>query len=134
MRTLELAAATREAGHIVRLFGEKLGDVDAGFGIELVRLRASWAEPLPAGQADIEAAAERHGTSLSAFVDRLTTRLGPKAVRRPVLRGSHVPERSQAWQPPLEPEPPSQHWSTHAPSKCKSPSLDATNSQKPMLF
>ncbi|MEL7737438.1 DUF6504 family protein [Citromicrobium bathyomarinum] len=108
VRTLELAAATRDAGHIVRLFGEKLGDVDAGFGIELVRLRASWAEALPASQDDIEAAAERHGTSLSAFVDRLTTRLGPKAVRRPVLKGSHVPERSQAWQPPLSPEPPEQ--------------------------
>ncbi|MEL7682907.1 DUF6504 family protein [Citromicrobium bathyomarinum] len=108
VRTLELAAATRDAAHIVRLFGEKLGDVDAGFGIELVRLRASWAEALPASQDDIEAAAERHGTSLSAFVDRLTTRLGPKAVRRPVLKGSHVPERSQAWQPPLSPEPPEQ--------------------------
>jgi len=108
MRTLELAASTRDAAHIVRLFGEKLGDIDAGFGIELVRLRASWAEPLPANQADIEAAAQRHGTSLSAFVDRLTTRLGPKAVRRPVLRGSHMPERSQGWRPPLDPEPPSQ--------------------------
>lgn len=108
VRTLELAAATREAAHIVRLFGEKLGDIDAGFGIEMVRLRASWAEPLPADQADMEAAAERHGTSLAAFVDRLTTRLGPRAVRRPMARGSHVPERSQRWQPPLEPEPPSQ--------------------------
>ena len=108
VRTLELAAATRDAGHIVRLFGEKLGDIDAGFGIELVRLRASWAEVLPASQNDIEAAAEWHGTSLSAFVDRLSTRLGPKAVRRPVLRGSHVPERSQAWQPSLSPEPPEQ--------------------------
>ncbi|MBB3033028.1 DUF6504 family protein [Alteriqipengyuania lutimaris] len=108
MRTLELAAATRDPAHIVRLFGEKLGDIDAGFGIEMVRLRASWAEPLPATQADIEAAAQHHGTSLSAFVDRLSTRLGPKAVRRPVLKGSHVPERAQRWQPPLEPEPPAQ--------------------------
>ena len=108
VRRLELAAATRDATHIVRLLGEKLGDIDAGFGIELVRLRASWAEALPASQDDIEAAAERHGTSLSAFVDRLTTRLGSKAVRRPVLKGSHVPERSQAWQPPLSPEPPEQ--------------------------
>ena len=108
VKTLELAAATRDAAHIVRLFGEKLADIDAGFGIELVRLRASWAEPLPTAQADIEAAAERHGTSLSAFVDRLTTRLGPRAVRRPVLKGSHVPERAQRWQPPLEPEPPAQ--------------------------
>ena len=108
VKTLELAAATRDAGHLTRLFGEKLDGIDAGFGIELVRLRASWAEPMPTAQADIEAAAERHGTSLSAFVDRLTTRLGPKAVRRPVLKGSHIPERSQAWQPPLDPEPPSQ--------------------------
>ena len=46
VKTLELAAATRDAAHIVRLFGEKLGDIDAGFGIELVRLRASWAEPI----------------------------------------------------------------------------------------
>ena len=108
VKTLELAAATRDAAHIVRLFGEKLGDIDAGFGIELVRLRASWAETLPANQADIEAAAERHGTSLAAFVDRLTTRLGPKAVCRPVLKGSHLPERSQGWQAALDPEPPSQ--------------------------
>ena len=108
VRTLELAAATRDADHIVRLFAEKLGDIDAGFGIELVRLRASWAEPMATDQADIEAAAERHGTSLSAFVDRLTTRLGPRAVRRPVLKGSHIPERAQGWQPPLDPEPPSQ--------------------------
>ena len=34
VKTLELAAATRDAAHIVRLFGEKLGDIDAGFGNE----------------------------------------------------------------------------------------------------
>ena len=108
VRVLELAAATREAAHIVRLFAARLDDVDAGFGIETVRLRASWAEPLALGQADIEASAEQHGTSLAACIDRLVVRLGPKAVRRPVLRASHVPERAQGWQPPLEPEPPEQ--------------------------
>jgi protein ImuB len=35
-------------------------------------------------------------------------RLGEKAVRRPVLHASHVPERAQRWQPALEPEPASQ--------------------------
>ncbi|MEW4448115.1 DUF6504 family protein [Qipengyuania sp. JC766] len=105
LRVLELAAATRDPSHIVRLFAEKLEDIDAGFGIETVRLRASWAEPLALEQADIEAAAERHGTSLSACLDRLTTRLGPKAVRRPVPHGSHIPERAQRWQAPLDPEP-----------------------------
>lgn len=108
IRRLELAAATREAAHIARLFAAKLDDIDAGFGIETVRLRASWAEPLALAQADIEAAAEEHGTSLAACIDRLTVRLGPNAVRRPVLHASHIPERAQRWQPPLDPEPATQ--------------------------
>ncbi|WP_305095907.1 DUF6504 family protein [Croceibacterium aestuarii] len=108
VRALELAAATRDAAHIVRLFAAKIDDVDAGFGIEMVRLRASWAEPLALEQIDIEAAAEEHGTSLAACIDRLAVRLGPKAVRRPVPRASHIPERAQGWQPPLEPEAASQ--------------------------
>lgn len=108
VRRLELAAATREAGHIARLFGAKLDDIDAGFGIECVRLRASWAEPLALAQADIESAAEEHGTSLAACIDRLTVRLGADAVRKPVLHASHIPERAQRWHPPLVPEPPSQ--------------------------
>lgn len=108
VRRLETAAATREAAHMVRLFAARLDDVDAGFGIETVRLRTSWAEPLALAQADIEAAAEEHGTSLAACIDRLTVRLGPHAVQRPVLRASHIPERAQRWQPPLDPEPASQ--------------------------
>ena len=108
VRRLELAAATREAAHMTRLFADRLDDVDAGFGIETVRLRASWAEPLALSQGDVEEAAERHGTSLNACIDRLTVRLGPKAVRRPVPHASHLPERAQKWQPPLEPEPASQ--------------------------
>ena len=108
VRRLELAAATREAAHIVRLFAAKLDDVDAGFGIEMVRLRASWAEPLPLAQADLEGAAEQHGTSLAACIDRLTVRLGEGAVSRPVPFASHLPERAQRWQKPLMPEPTSQ--------------------------
>ena len=107
-RALELAAATRDPAHICRLFAARLGDVDAGFGIESVRLRASWVEPLALGQGDIEQAAEQHGTSLAACVDRLTVRLGAKAVTRPVPFASHIPERAQRWQAPLEPEPASQ--------------------------
>ena len=104
-RQLELSAATRDAVHICRLMGAKLEDVDAGFGIETAQLRASWSIPLGQEQGDIEAAAEAHGTSLGACIDRLTVRLGKKAVRRPVAFASHVPERAQRWQGPLEPEP-----------------------------
>ncbi len=101
VRRLELAAASRDAGHILRLFAGKLDDIDAGFGIELVRLRAPWCEGLALTQADFEAAAEAHGTSLAACIDRLSVRLGEGAVRRPVPHASHVPERAQRWQPPL---------------------------------
>ena len=76
VKRLEMAAATRDPAHICRLFAGKLDDIDAGFGIEMVRLRANWAEPLALAQADLEAAAERHGTSLAACIDRLTVRLG----------------------------------------------------------
>jgi len=108
LRRIELAAATREASHITRLFAARLETIEAGFGIEAVQLRASWSEPLALSQADLDAAAEQHGTSLSACIDRLSVRLGPKAVTRPVLRASHIPERAQGWQPPLDPVPPSQ--------------------------
>lgn len=103
-RRLELAAASRDPAHIARLFGGKLDDLDAGFGIELARLSAPWCEPLALSQADFEQAAEAHGTSLAACIDRLSARLGPEAVRRPLPVASHVPERAQRWAPPLEPE------------------------------
>lgn len=103
VRRLELAAATRDADHITRLFAEKLEGIEAGFGIEIVRLRVSWAEPFAATQGDVEEAAERHGTSLSACIDRLSVRLGPGAVRRPVPHASHLPERAIIWQPALAP-------------------------------
>jgi protein ImuB len=105
MRRIELAAATRAAAHITRLFAARLDDVDAGFGIEMVQLRASWSESLALSQTDLDAAAEDHGTALAACIDRLTVRLGPKAVTRPVARASHIPERAQAWQSPLTPVP-----------------------------
>lgn len=105
VRRLELAAATRDAAHITRLFSGRLENIDAGFGIETVRLRTSWAEPLELSQADVEQSAERHGTSLAAFIDRLSVRLGAEAVRRPVPHASHLPERAQVWQAPLHPEP-----------------------------
>ena len=108
VRTLELAAATRDAAHICRLFVRCLEDVEAGFGIETVRLRASWSEPLALEQGDIEANAQMHGTSLAACIDRLTVRLGARAVSRPVPYASHLPERAQRWQPPLAAEPVSQ--------------------------
>jgi len=100
LRRLELAVATRDPAHVMRLFAHRLDDCDAGFGIELVRLSAPWAEPLALTQVDLDAAAQAHGTSLAACLDRLTVRLGAGAVSMPVPRASHMPERAQRWVPP----------------------------------
>jgi protein ImuB len=108
VRSLEMAAATRDPAHVCRLFGTRLDDIDAGFGIELVRLRAAWTEPLAFTQNDIEDGVENPGTTLAQCLDRLTVRLGEAAVRRPVPFASHLPERAQRWQPPLAPEASSQ--------------------------
>lgn len=94
---LELAQASREAAHILRLLGGRLDDLDAGFGIELARLDAPWCEPVALSQRDFEAAAEEHGTSLAACIDRLGVRLGETAVRCPKPAASHWPERAQCW-------------------------------------
>ena len=103
VRKLELAEASRDGAHMVRLFAARLDDIDAGFGIELARLSAPWCEPRALSQSDFEAAAEAHGTSLAACIDRLSVRLGAEAVRRPELHASHWPERAQRWLAPLEP-------------------------------
>ena len=108
VRPLELAAATRDAAHIARLYAARLDNIDAGFGIELVRLRAAWTEPLALHQADLAGAPAHSGTSLAECLDRLAVRLGNGAVRRPVPHPSHIPERAQRGHPPLVPEPPSQ--------------------------
>lgn len=108
LRQLEMAVASRDPAHLARLFAHRLDNIDAGFGIELARLRAPWAEPLALTQRDLDAAAETHGTSLPACLDRLTARLGLQAVRRPVPRASHVPERAQGWSEPLAPQVPAQ--------------------------
>ena len=108
VRRLEMAAASRDPAHICRLFAARLDDIEAGFGFELVHLRAPWTQPLALAQRDFEAAAEDHRTSLAACIDRIAVRLGEGAVRRPVAWPSHIPERAQRWRPPLEPLPPSQ--------------------------
>lgn len=106
-RRLELAAPCRDAAHICRLFAEKLQGIEAGFGFETVRLTASWAEPLPAAQAALDGGEGEgegeSGTGLAACIDRLVTRLGGDAVRRPVLHASHLPERAERLQAPLDP-------------------------------
>lgn len=101
---IRLATASREAGHIARLFSLKLDALadayDAGFGFEAARLDVTHGEriaPAQTGLADNSAAAQE--TKLSLLIDRLGSRLGLENVLRAHPRDTHIPERAMVMRP-----------------------------------
>jgi protein ImuB len=87
-----MAAATRDPDHMVRLLSGRLDRIDPGFGFDLFTLEAVWTEPLRAGQSRLDGSTDRD-RDLARLVDRLTTRLGERAVSWTCWRESHLPER-----------------------------------------
>ena len=89
-----------EARALVRLFAERLASpqeeaIDAGFGVDLMRLSCLAAEPLAPSQAELERAHEaERARALADLIDRLSARLGPRAVTRRALVEAHLPERA----------------------------------------
>ncbi|WP_369823259.1 DNA polymerase Y family protein [Caulobacter sp. UNC279MFTsu5.1] len=99
-----LSRPGRDAARIARLLKPKLGEVDPGFGIEIVTLWAADVEALSTAQPSLDADG---GVSLeeglAPLVDRLVNRLGEDRVWRADPHQSHVPERSVVRQAPLDP-------------------------------
>jgi protein ImuB len=86
---------SRDPRHLFRLLAEPLSDLDAGFGIETLRLAAVETGPLEAAQAALGAgmaAASEEGLAL--LVDSLGNRLGFDRVFSFAARQSHLPERA----------------------------------------
>lgn len=98
------AAANRDAEHLRRLFDGKLERINPGFGFDLVTLEATVTEPIKPLQKRLHGEA-RDALELPRLIDRLAARYGPRAVKRPELRESHVPERAEGWRSALAPEP-----------------------------
>lgn len=85
----------RDPVHLLRLFAERLGGVDPGFGIETLRLCATGTEPLAERQIGTDLDEDGTGEAdLSALVDILVTRVGERHVYRFAPAESDVPERS----------------------------------------
>ena len=102
------ARASLDAGHLFRLFEEKLDQLRPEDGFEAMRLSGREMERLHAQQRDFEAGgAVRH--DLAPLIDRLSNRLGEHAVHRFETRESHIPERAVRRLPPLA-ESPRLHW------------------------
>jgi protein ImuB len=87
---------SREPKHLQRLLAEKAAALDPDFGFDVFALAADWTEPLGAAQDSLveEPSGER---DVARLVDRLTVKLGTRAVRRPQPHESHVPERASGW-------------------------------------
>jgi protein ImuB len=105
-RSLAIGTArpSRDAGHLFRLFRERLEDIDPGLGIEDLVLAARTVEELEAKQLPLTfrpsppLGAERGMWSdddILTLIDRLANRLGARSVGRFLPRESHLPERAQ---------------------------------------
>jgi protein ImuB len=94
-----------EARAIVRLIAERLASpdedaIDAGYGVDLMRLACLAAEPLAPSEAELERAHEaERARSLAELLDRLSARLGARAVTRRELIEAHLPEQAEAAAP-----------------------------------
>jgi len=98
------AIASREPKHLQRLLIDKAAALDPGFGFDAFALVADWAEELGAAQQSL--VQEPWGEQdLARLIDRLTVKLGPRSVRRPEKRESHLPERASGWSAAIDPPP-----------------------------
>ncbi len=94
------ARASRDPLHLARLLTGRLEHIDPGFGFDLVTLAATVAEPLAPRQPALDGQRDE-GEDLARLVDRISARFGPRALLRPDLRQSHIPERVESWVPAL---------------------------------
>jgi protein ImuB len=97
------ALAVRDAKRLTRLLCDKIETVDPGFGIEIMRLAAILAEPLPPKQTNFSLAGEAEA-DISGLIDILANRVGHRRLYRFAPVASDVPERSVRRVAPLAPE------------------------------
>ncbi len=132
-----LGAPSRRPEHILRLLREKGWErLDLGFGIDALMVSALVVEPLQAVQTDSEIQARQAGLAArTALIDRLTARLGEKAVGQPELRQSWLPERSEGVSPSLILSPGSGKRTRSAVSGDHLPQGEETqNPERPLLL
>jgi len=109
-----LARPGADPDRIRPLLAMKLGDIDPGFGIDMLRLVAPVTEPVHArqikgGMAATEEAAARQGrdTGLEDLMGRIGARVGLEAITRQHPAESHIPEKTAntlaaAWSQPAK--------------------------------
>lgn len=108
---LRLARPLSEAQRILPLFERGMKEIDAGFGIDQLRLEAVQVEHVPVQQ--ISHVSAGHQDKLDDLISRLGTRIGLENIHRFLPADSHIPERSFIIAPAAYSEP-AQGW--HSPT------------------
>ncbi|MGD9862606.1 MAG: DUF6504 family protein [Pseudodonghicola sp.] len=93
---LRLARPLRDAARILPLFERGVATVEAGYGIDQLRLEATRVEPLPARQIGQSGTRNgpQNGEALDDLISRIGTRIGLENILRFLPADSHIPERS----------------------------------------
>lgn len=94
---LRLARPLRDPKRILRLFERGVSGVDAGFGIDQLRLEATQVEPLRVRQ--ISHISDGRKDRLDDLISRVGTRIGLENILRFLPSDSHIPERSSVLAP-----------------------------------
>lgn len=110
--TVRLARPSHDPDRLRPLLAMKLNEIDAGFGIDMLRLEVVEAEPLPTrtpvGHIGAGAAVNARlaaNTALDDLIGRLGARVGIEAITRRHPGDSHIPEKTEqvlhaAWSAP----------------------------------
>jgi protein ImuB len=87
------AQPVRDARRLTRLLCDKIEKIDPGFGIEIMRLAATAAEPFATRQV-ISSLVDEPESDVSGLIDILSNRVGESRLYRFAPVASDVPERS----------------------------------------
>lgn len=98
-----MAVPVRDVKRLTRLLCDKIETIEPGFGIEVMTLAASVAEPLAQKQA-VTSLVEEATPDISDLVDTLANRVGERAIYRAAPVSSDVPERSVCRIPAMAPD------------------------------
>jgi protein ImuB len=112
----------RDSPKLMKLFEEKLGELDPGFGVELMILSAPEVETWTGSQDMLPETVPVMANPLGEdgtidLADRLALRLGAANVVRLLPRDSHIPERAQTTAPISAPAAPHGAWARLASMK-----------------
>jgi protein ImuB len=97
-----MSMPSRDGPHIMGLLKEKLAVLDAGFGVDLLRLDAVRVERQPMHQETLAANANGARAGAGPLIDKLSNRFGLAAVSVLRPQASHIPERAEARAPALK--------------------------------